>query len=361
MANTTTDRPLRTAVIGYGLAGSVFHAPLIAATDGLALTTVVTGNDARAAAARDRYPDVNVVPTVDELWRSRRNIDLVVVASPNSTHVPVGLAVLDAGLPVVIDKPVASTVAAACQLRDAAAKRNLLVSVYHNRRWDGDARTLRTLLADGTLGTVHRFESRYERWRPRVDATAWRERANAEAAGGLLYDLGSHLIDQALVLFGPVVSVYAELGMVRAGAQVDDDVFLALTHTGGVRSHLWASAVAADLGPRLRVLGSARSYVKYGMDVQEEALRSGATPRDQGWGVEPESAWGRLGTPGDVRRVPTAPGAYQDFYREIRDALRRGTPPPVTIDQAIDVLAVIEAARRSAVEGVTIRTRHAEP
>ncbi|GAA1790674.1 Gfo/Idh/MocA family oxidoreductase [Planosporangium flavigriseum] len=351
----TSGGPVRTAVVGYGLAGSAFHAPLIAATDGLALTTVVTSNDERAAAARERYPDVTVVPTVDELLRRRDDIDLVVVASPNSSHVPIGLAALGAGLPVVIDKPVAATVAAASQLRAAAVKNNLLISVYHNRRWDGDARTLRALLAQGLLGTVHRFESRYERWRPQVDASRWREQPGSDVAGGLLYDLGSHLIDQALVLFGPVDSVYAEVGGVRAGAKVDDDVFLALTHANGVRSHLWASAVAADFGPRLRVLGSAGSYVKYGMDVQEDALRSGGTPRDPGWGVEPEAAWGQLGEPGSGRSIPTEAGAYQDFYREIRDALRNGAPPPVTIDEAIEVLAVIEAARRSADEGVTVR------
>jgi len=345
---------VRTAVIGYGVAGSVFHAPLIAATDGLALTAIVTGNAARAAAARDRYPDVSVLPTVDELWQRRTGIDLVVVASPNATHVPIAHAALDADLPVVVDKPVAATVAAARRLRDAAADRGLLISVYHNRRWDGDVRTLGSILSSGTLGTVHRFESRYERWRPQVDATRWRESPDADAAGGLLYDLGSHLIDQALVLFGPVATVYAQVCAVRVGARVDDDVFVALTHTGGVRSHLWASSVAADHGPRLRVLGSTGSYVKYGMDVQEAALRAGATPRDPGWGAEPESAWGRLGTPDVVRSVPTEPGAYQDFYAGIRDALRDGTPPPVTIDQAIDVLAVIEAAHHSAAHDTVV-------
>jgi predicted dehydrogenase len=355
-----TDRSVRTAIVGYGLAGSVFHAPLIAATDGLQLTTVVTRDDARAAAARRQYPEVIVLPTVDDLWRRRRDIDLVVVASPNDSHVPIGLAALDAGLPVLIDKPVAATAAAAGELRDAAAKKDLLVSVYHNRRWDGDFRTIQALLQQGALGAVHRFESRYERWVPQVDASAWRERADADVAGGLLFDLGSHLIDQALTLFGPVDGVYAEVGRVRAGAQVDDDVFLALTHPNGVHSHIWASAVAADAGPRLRVLGSAASYVKYGMDVQEDALRRGGTPRDAGWGLEPEAAWGRLGVPGDVRAIPTEPGGYQDYYAGIRDALRKGTPPPVTIDQAIEAMAVIEAARRSAHEGEMIRLAAAD-
>jgi scyllo-inositol 2-dehydrogenase (NADP+) len=343
------ERPLRVAVVGYGVAGSVFHAPLIASTDGLELAAVVTGNPERAAAARQRYPDVTVVPTVDALLREP--LDLVVVAGPNRSHVPVGLAVLDAGLPVVVDKPVAPSVTSAVELRDAAAARGRLISVFHNRRWDGDARTVRGLHADGTLGTVHRFESRYERWRPQIKAGAWRELADPQEAGGLLFDLGSHLIDQALRFFGTVHSVYAEVRMVRPGALVPDDVFLALTHDSGTVSHLWASALAADLGPRLRLLGSAAAYVKYGMDVQEDALRAGRTPRDPDWGVEPKSAWGWLGPPDRSRPYPTLPGAYQDFYAGMRDALRGLGPVPVTIEEAIEVLAVIEAAQRSAASG----------
>jgi predicted dehydrogenase len=341
-------------LIGYGFAGSMFHAPFVAATEGMELTSVVTRNAARAAAARERYPNVRIVPTVDELLRDPESLDLVVVASPNNTHVPVGLSVLAAGLPVVIDKPVAATTAAARQLRDAAAAKDLLISVYHNRRWDGDFRTLRRLFAQGDLGAVHRLESRYERWRPQLDAARWREQPDPETAGGLLYDLGSHLIDQALVLFGPVASVYAEVRNVRPGAQVDDDVFLALTHVSGARSHLWTSSIAANFGPRFRVLGAAGSYVKYGMDVQEERLRRGEVPRHSDWGVEPEAAWGELGTPGDTRKIPTEPGAYQDYYAGVRDALRQKLQPPVTVEQAIDVMVVIEAAQRSARETTSV-------
>ncbi len=341
------DDPVRTALIGYGHAGSVFHAPTLAATAGMALTSVVTRNPARAAAALERYPNVRIVPTVEDLLQDREDIDLVVVASPNDTHVPIGLSVLDAGVPVVIDKPVAASAAEARQLRDAAAAKDLLVSVFHNRRWDGDYRTVENLLGQGVLGTVHRFESRYERWRPLVNEAAWRERAGPETAGGLLYDLGSHLIDQALMLFGPVTSVYAEIGRVRPGAQVDDDVFLSLTHVSGVRSHLWASSVAADAGPRFRLLGSAGAYVKYGMDVQADELARGDTSRRPNWNVEPEASWGELGTPGETRKIPTVPGDYRDYYAGVRDTLRKELPPPVTIDQAIDVLVVIEAAHRS--------------
>lgn len=348
------QEPIRTAVIGYGLAGAVFHAPLIAATDGMELTAVVTSNPGRATAARSRYPGVRVLASPDDVWRAASDFDLVVVASPNASHVPLGLAALDAGLPVVIDKPVAATSGAARSLRNAAAERGLLVSVYQNRRWDGDFRTLRRLLDDGDLGQVHRFESRFERWRPVVDADAWREQADPEQAGGLLYDLGSHLIDQALVLFGPVTEVYAEVRSVRPGAQVDDDVFVALSHAGGAVSHLWASAAAADLGPRMRVLGSAASYVKHGLDVQEVALRAGGSPADPNWGEEPAAEWGRLGSPGEVRPIRTLPGAYQDYYAGARDAVLGRATAPVTIEEAIEVIAVIEDAQRSAREGVAV-------
>jgi len=347
LAGVAPEGNVRTAVIGYGLAGSVFHAPLVAATDGLALTAIVTGNTERAAAARERYPDAAVLPSAEEVWRTSGEFDLVVVATPNITHVPLANAAINAGLPVVVDKPVAATAGEARQLAEAAAERGVLLSAFHNRRWDGDALTLRQLISDGALGTVHRFESRFERWRPEVTSDAWRERPDPREAGGLLYDLGSHLIDQALSLYGPVTDVYAEIGAVRPRARVDDDVFLALVHESGPHSHLWASSTAADLGPRFRVLGSAGSYVKYGLDVQEAALRAGGTPADPAWGQEPETAWGQLGTPGHTNPVPTRPGAYQEYYAGIRNALRAAAAPPVTIEQAVDVLAVIEAAQRS--------------
>jgi len=348
------DGLIRTAVVGYGLAGSAFHAPVVDATDGMAVTAVVTRNPERSDAARARYPGVHVVADFADLFRRPDEVDLVVIATPNRTHVSIALAAIEAGRAVVIDKPVAATAAEARRVRDAAVRRGLLVSVFHNRRWDGDALTLTQLLADGDLGRVHRFESRFERWRPQVNLGSWREQPDPDDAGGLLYDLGSHLIDQALRWFGPVTSVYAELRTVRPRAQVDDDVFIALSHAGGTQSHLWASAVAADLGPRFRVLGSAGSFVKYGLDVQEDALRAGGSPSDVGWGAEPETAWGQVGTPGHTRTVRTLPGAYQHYYEDLRDALRGHKPPPVTIAEAIDVIGIIEAAEQSARDGVTV-------
>ncbi|MDX3096197.1 Gfo/Idh/MocA family oxidoreductase [Streptomyces sp. ME01-24h] len=347
--------PLRVALVGYGLAGSVFHAPLIATTDGLVLDTVVTGNPERRAQARAEYPDVRLADHPDELWKRADELDMVVVASPNRSHVPLATAALEAGLPVVVDKPVAGTAAEAHALADLADERGLLLSVFQNRRWDNDFLTLRGLLERGELGEVRRFESRFERWRPSLKG-GWRESGDPAEIGGLLYDLGSHLVDQALTLFGPVVSVYGELDARRPGAQVDDDAFVALTHAGGVRSHLWMSATTAQLGPRFRVLGSASGYVKHGLDPQEAALRDGARPAPGAvWGTEPEAEWGVLGAGDEVRPVPTLPGDYPAYYAAVAAALRDGAAPPVTAREAADALTVLEAAAVSAREGRTVR------
>jgi predicted dehydrogenase len=221
---------------------------------------------------------------------------------------------------------------------------------FHNRRWDGDFRTVRRLVEDGALGTVQRFESRFERWRPEVK-TGWKESTDPLDAGGILFDLGSHLIDQAVTLFGRPSRVYAEMDTRRPGAAMPDDVFLALTHDGGVRSHLWMSATAAQLGPRFRVLGSGAAYTVNGMDVQEKALHAGRTPKDAGWGQASPEAYGRLGTPTADRPEPTELGAYQDFYAEVARTLRGEGPPPVDLADAIAGLEVIEAAVRTAATG----------
>jgi predicted dehydrogenase len=355
----TDPAPLRVGLVGYGLAGSVFHAPLIAATEGLALDTVTTGNPERQAQARVAHPDVRVAASPEELWARADELDLVVVASPNKTHVPIATAALEAGLPVVVDKPVAGTAAEARALAALAEERGLLLSVFQNRRWDNDFLTLRALLADGALGDVQRFESRFERWRPQLKG-GWRESGAPEEIGGLLFDLGSHVVDQALVLFGPAVRVYAESDVRRPGAEADDDTFLAITHANGVRSHLYVSATTAQLGPRFRVLGSSAGFVKYGLDPQEAALREGLRPAPGApWGVEPQSMWGALGAgesplTGGGTPVETLPGDYPAYYAGVAAALRGTGTNPVTAHEAAAALHVLEAAKRSAREGITV-------
>ncbi|MFF8971506.1 Gfo/Idh/MocA family oxidoreductase [Streptomyces sp. NPDC014995] len=352
-----TGTPLRVGLIGYGLAGSVFHAPLIAATEGLALDTVVTSNPERQEQARAEFPDVRVGATPDELLARAGDLDLIVIASPNKTHVPLATAALEAGLPVVVDKPIAGTAAEARGLAALAEERGLFLSVFQNRRWDNDFLTLRKLLGEGELGDVYRFESHFERWRPQLKG-GWRESGDPAEIGGLLYDLGSHVVDQALVLFGPVTRVYAEADVRRPGAETDDDTFIALTHANGVRSHLHVSATTAQLGPRFRVLGSRAGYVKYGLDPQEAALREGGRP-GPGWGTEPEDLWGRVGAgespvTGGGRPVRTLPGDYPAYYAAVAKALTDGGANPVTALEAAAALDVLEAARRSARDGVAV-------
>ncbi|UQA95233.1 Gfo/Idh/MocA family oxidoreductase [Streptomyces halobius] len=353
--------PLRVGLIGYGLAGSVFHAPLIAATDGLVLDTVSSANPERQAQARAEHPQVRTVDSAEDLLSRAADLDLIVLASPNKTHMPLATAALRAGLPVVVDKPLAATAAEAELLTALADEQGLLLSVFQNRRWDNDFLTVHKLVAEGTLGEIQRFESRFERWRPQPKG-GWRESGDPAEIGGLLYDLGSHLVDQALTLFGPAASVYAESDVRRPGAEADDDTFIAVTHTSGVRSHLWVSSTAAQLGPRFRVLGSRAGYVKYGLDPQETALREGLRPGTQGanWGVEPESCWGRLGAgecprTGGGEPVPTLPGDYPAYYRAIADALHEGGAAPVTGTEAAGALRVLEAAKLSASTGGSLR------
>jgi predicted dehydrogenase len=347
----TTSDDLRVAIIGYGLGGRVFHAPLVAATAGMRVSSIVTRDPDRRAQARARYPDATVLDRAEEIWTAAGDHDLVVVTTPNVAHAPLALAALGAGLPVVLDKPMAATVADAEAVLVEADRRGLLLSVFQNRRWDGDFLTVRRLLDAGSLGRVVRFESRFDRWRPERNPAAWREGGDPAAAGGLLFDLGSHLVDQAIVLFGPPARVYAEVDRRRDGAETDDDTFVALEHAGGERSHLWCSVTARLLAPRMRVLGLRGAYVKHGLDPQEDALAAGGDPSEPGWGREPEDRWGTLGDDDGDRRVETEPGDYPAYYAGIAAALRGGGPPPVDARESIAGLRVLDAAARSARDG----------
>jgi scyllo-inositol 2-dehydrogenase (NADP+) len=338
---------LRAAIIGYGLAGRFFHAPLVAATEGLVVAAVVTSDPARQGQVAREHPGARVLASPDELWELA-DFDLVVVATPNEAHAPLALEAIDHQLPVVVDKPLAVTAAEAEAVVLRAEQAGVLLTVFQNRRFDSDQLTLVQLLAEGRLGTVMRYESRFERWRPGSDAEAWRESLPPERGGGQLLDLGSHLVDQALVLFGPATHVYAEVDA-RRGAPSDDDAFLALRHANGVISHLRASATTAAPGPRLRVLGTEAAFVVSDLDSQESRLRDGARPdTDPDWGLEPEAHWGRLVTGEESVPVPSERGAWPRFYSSLATALRTGGPPPVNPFDAVATLRVLDCARRSA-------------
>jgi len=312
------------------------------------VSAVVTSSAERADQARREHPGVRVLATVADLFADPSGIDLVVIATPNRSHASIALQAIAARIPVVVDKPFTVTAAEAEEVIAAADKAGVVLSVFQNRRWDNDFRTVRTLVENGSLGEVWRFESRFERWRPAIKG-GWREVGTAADGAGSLYDLGAHLVDQALTLFGPVTDVYCELDRRRAGVQADDDAFMALTHAGGVRSHLWMSAVAAQPGPRFRVLGSENAYLTYGLDPQEAALRAGRRPDDgQPWGTVEPASWGLLGTDGDTARIPSEPGDYPAFYRAIAAALYDGTPVPVDPRDALETLRILEKGMKVA-------------
>lgn len=334
-------------LVGYGLAGRLFHAPYIDVVDGLRLTAIATSNPDRQARAIDEHPDARIVATVDELLEAS-DVDMVVVVTPNRFHAPIGIRALQAGRHVVVDKPIAMDVAEAETLIDAAERAGRLLSVYQNRRWDGDLLTVRSLLADGSLGAIDSVEARFERWG--VVGDEWRELA--EEAGGPLRDLGAHLVDQSLILCGRATRVFAQMDRRRPGSRVEDSTFVAIDHAGGVRSRVWTSLVAARPGPRLRIRGLAGEYYKEDLDPQEHQLLQGMRPDDPGFGVEAPEAWGRLhASDGSVRQIPTERGDYRRFYELFRDAVRGVGERPVDPLDSMRGLRVMEAAERSARTG----------
>jgi predicted dehydrogenase len=344
---------LRVAIIGYGLAGRLFHASLIAATDGLAVATVVTSDPTRQAEVAREHPDAHVLANPGQLWELSDH-DLMVVATPNDVHAPLALEAIARGVPVVVDKPLAVTAPEAEAVVLAAEQAGVLLTVFQNRRWDSDHLTLVRLVAEGRLGSVTRYESRFERWRPVSIADAWRESVPPERGGGQLLDLGSHLVDQALVLFGPATHVYAEVDA-RRGGPADDDAFIALRHATGVISHLRMSAMTAAPGPRLRVLGTEAAFVIRDLDSQEDQLRAGKRPdTDPDWGLEPEVDWGRLVSGEDSAPVRSERGDWPRFYALLVGALRDGGPPPVDPRDAVATLRILDHARRSAEDGAVV-------
>jgi scyllo-inositol 2-dehydrogenase (NADP+) len=337
------------ALVGYGLAGRYFHGPLIRATPGLTVTSIVVRNRSRREHAAADFPQVRLLDSADALWSLRGGLDLVVVATTPDSHTPLVDAAIEAGLAVVVEKPLAPNAQQARALVERADAAGVLLVPFHNRRWDSDQVTLRLLLEQDVLGDVYRYESRFERWRPRPDPAAWREATAAADGGGILLDLGVHLVDQALCLFGPVEGVYGEVESRRGGA--DDDVFIALRHESGTLSHLWAGALSAAPGPRLRVLGSRAAYVVQHLDGQEAALRGGSDPGRAGFGAEPRERWGHLVRGEAAEVVPTEPGRWNGFYADVERAVRTGAPPPVRGSDAVAALEVLDAVRRTVAGG----------
>ena len=327
---------LTAGLVGYGMAGRDFHGDLLRQAGGR-VTDVVTTDAARTAEAGADWPGVRVHRDLRALLEGARP-DVLVVASPTGLHVEHALAGLDAGIPVVVDKPLALDHGGAATVVRRAEETGTPLTVFHNRRWDPEQLALARVLAEGGLGDVHRFERRWERWRP-VPKNRWRENAVGEG-GGLLLDLGPHLVDAAMQLFGPVTGVRAELRALTTPAE--DDVFLALEHRSGTVSHLWAGSLVGAPGPRTRVLGSAGAFLVPGHEDTPGPFEAVAPPPGAaGWLVR--------GT--ELTPVPAAPGEPADFYRGVTRWLLDGAAAPVDPEDAVAVAAVLDAARRSARTG----------
>ncbi|HET9647737.1 MAG TPA: Gfo/Idh/MocA family oxidoreductase [Microlunatus sp.] len=335
------DAPIRTAILGYGTGGRVFHGPLIGADPRYQVAAVVARDPGRRGQAAGAHPSARLLDSADEVFADASAYDLVVISTPPASHVQLARAALDHDLAVVVDKPFAIRSDDGRELIERAARRGRPLTVFHNRRWDGDLRTVWRLIGDGLLGTVRTFESRFEWWKP-SDPKVWKAHTGPEAGGGILYDLGPHLIDQALRLFGPAVSVSGELARYRAGGGGDDEAFVSVLHESGVRSHLVMCSLAPLERPRFTVIGSTAGFVKYGLDIQESQLSAGLAPTDPAYGVEPESRWGRLGGRSGTEPVPTECGGYPQFYAELAAALTGHGPLPVRPEDAVQVIELIE-------------------
>jgi len=339
-------QPIRFGLVGYGFGGRYFHAPLLAAAPECELIGVVTSSPERRGLVASEHPGVATVGSLTELRDA--GAEAVAISTPADTHSPLTDEALELGLAVVCDKPFALDAASARRSVELADRLGLPLAPYQNRRWDSDFLTLRELVADGTLGELTRFESRFERLDP--------DPGPPPSGGGTLRDFGSHLVDQALVLLGPVASVYAEWRLRPNG--MDDDVFVALTHVSGARSHLSGSWSQGAPGPRFRATGTTGSYVVAAlMDGQEQALIAGHTPATLGsdWGAEPAERWGRVYRGDDGEVVPTRNGAWSTFYPAFARAVRGLGPVPVDPRDAVMTATVLDAARRSATDGVNVR------
>ncbi|MDQ3996915.1 MAG: oxidoreductase [Gemmatimonadota bacterium] len=331
------------ALVGFGYAGRVFHAPLIAATPGLTLAVVGSRQD---ATVRSSYPGVEVVPDPSAAVR-HPDVDLVVIATPNDTHAPLADAALRAGKHVVVDKPFTITLAEARALANRAAEVDRRLSVFQNRRWDSDFLGIQRELAAGRIGEVVELRSEFSRFRPEV-RDRWRERPGP--GSGMWYDLGPHLIDQALVLFGPPVTVHADLQVQRQGGSTVD-WFHAVLGYGRRRVLLTSSMLATDAATRFLVRGTSGSLTKRGGDPQEAQLKAGATPGSAGWGRDADPLL-LVSAEGDApTEIATPAGDWRHYYAGIRDAVSGEGEAPVTPAQATTVMAVIEAGLRSWAEG----------
>lgn len=342
---------IQAGIIGYGLSGSVFHVPVITSVPDFVITTVVSSKPDKVH--RD-LPGAKVVSTVDELLADPE-LRVVIVTSPNTTHYPYAKQAIAAGKHVVVEKPFTVTSAEADELIELARQHGVLLTVYHNRRWDNDFLTVRNLLDMRALGKLSLYQAHFNRYRPEIKEDKWREQGLP--GSGTLYDLGSHLIDQALFLFGMPARLWADLQAERHGSQVTDYFHLVLIYES-FRVILHAGSLVRQTGPKFELHGDLGSFLKYGGDPQEDQLKEGMRPGDTGWGEDQPEQYGQLATEFSglavQGEIETLPGRYQAFYQGLAEAILEGGPLPVSAEDARDVIRIIEAAYESAKEGRTV-------
>lgn len=330
---------LRVGIAGYGLAGRSFHAPILSATN-FEVATILTNNDVRKRHAKEDFPNAKIVTSIEQMCSE--DLDLVVIASGNQSHLSQSLTAIKAGIPTVVDKPMAINFADTKQILDAAQSAQVPVTTYFNRKWDSDTLTLKRVIRDGHIGTVIRMDSRFERFRPQLNPQSWRESNSAENGGGLLLDLAPHLISTAIECFGTAQLKSASIRSVRGGS--DDDCVLILAHESGVQSILSASAVVGSPGPRLRVIGSEGALVINDLDPQEALLRSGKAPHEGKW-LEDTSSPAIIYRGDTQEKFESDPGNYCHFYSMVHEAIVNKTPMPVSAEEILRVAQIIDQAR----------------
>jgi scyllo-inositol 2-dehydrogenase (NADP+) len=362
--STSPSQPIKTAVIGFGLAGRVFHAPFISAVPGLELSAIVQRKGDEAAVA---YPAAKVLRSFDDALAS--DAQLIVVGTPNETHFDLAKLALEAGKHVVVDKPIAASSQEVIALANLARERGLILAPFHNRRWDGDFLTVRTLLLQQALGRLTSFVSHFDRFRPTPRPNTWKEAGSP--VNGMLFDLGPHLVDQALALFGPPQAITASVRTDRDASAIEDAFDITL-HYPRMLARCSATMIAADPSPRFLLHGTGGSFRKYGLDPQEPALIAGAkVPRlgengkpvsGDDWLGENSARWGTLTLAADPEKpqalqmyeVETEHGDYRGFYRNVRDAIRDTAPLAVTPEAAYQTIRLLELAREGSESGRTL-------
>ncbi|PJH91578.1 oxidoreductase [Bacillus sp. SN1] len=341
---------IKVGILGYGLSGSVFHAPLLAVLEEYHISKVMTS---RTEEVKRDFPDAEVVHELEDITNDPA-IELVIVTTPSGLHYEHAMACIQAGKHVVIEKPMTAKAEEGEKLKKAADEKGVLLSVYHNRRWDNDFLTIKKLIADGSLEDINTYQVSYDRYRPEVQAR-WREKEGS--ATGTLYDLGSHIIDQALHLFGLPKAVTANVMAQRENAETVDYFHLTLDY-GKLQAILYGGSIVPANGPRYQIHGQHASFMKYGIDGQEDALRAGRKPEDDSWGADDPEFYGKLttvhGTDKKTETIPSVNGSYLSYYRKIAESIREGSALPVTAEEGIDVIRIIEAAMKSSEEKRTI-------